>query len=197
MLSSKAARSELTNEPRHNMGATEDRFEPLITEISADDFVALSQKPVGIGVGLTYSNAAALAKFHNFDLDDCPIISELLQLPGEVLRARTTIKLTQTQIGAQVVVMFENGDVRLPIIVGVLQQPIPFSQIAEAMPVQQVSVNADNDRFVVSAEREIVLRCGDASITLTRTGKVIIKGNYIVSRSTGYNKIKGAAVDIN
>ena len=179
------------------MGATEDRFEPLITEISADDFVALSQKPVGIGVGLTYSNAAALAKFHNFDLDDCPIISELLQLPGEVLRARTTIKLTQTQIGAQVVVMFENGDVRLPIIVGVLQQPKPFSQIAEAMPVQQVSVNADNDRFVVSAEREIVLRCGDASITLTRTGKVIIKGNYIVSRSTGYNKIKGAAVDIN
>jgi hypothetical protein len=49
----------------------------------------------------------------------------------------------------------------------------------------------------VSAEREIVLRCGDASITLTRAGKVIIKGRYVVSRSTGYNKIKGATVDIN
>jgi hypothetical protein len=50
---------------------------------------------------------------------------------------------------------------------------------------------------VLTAEREMVLRCGEASITLTRAGKVIIKGAYIVSRSTGYNKIKGAAVDIN
>ena len=179
------------------MGATEDRFEPLITEISADDFVALSQKPVGIGVGLTYSNAAALAKFHSFDLDDCPIISELSQLPGEVLRARTTVKLAQSQIGTQVVLMFENGDVRLPLIVGVLQQATPFLPVADAKSVLPVSISADDDRFVVSAEREIVLRCGDASITLTRAGKVIIKGNYIVSRSTGYNKIKGAAVDIN
>jgi hypothetical protein len=50
---------------------------------------------------------------------------------------------------------------------------------------------------VLSAEREIVLRCGAASITLTRAGKILINGSYILSRSTGYNKIKGAAVGIN
>jgi hypothetical protein len=50
---------------------------------------------------------------------------------------------------------------------------------------------------VLSAEREIVLHCGDASITLTRAGKVIIKGRYLISRSSGYNKVKGAAVEIN
>jgi hypothetical protein len=50
---------------------------------------------------------------------------------------------------------------------------------------------------VIEAEREIILKCGEASITLTRAGKVIIRGNYILSRSTGYNKIKGAAIDIN
>ena len=49
----------------------------------------------------------------------------------------------------------------------------------------------------MDAEREIVLRCGDSSITLTRAGKVIIKGKYILNRSSGYNKIKGAAVEIN
>ena len=48
-----------------------------------------------------------------------------------------------------------------------------------------------------SHRRQDAARCGDASITLTRAGKVIIKGNYILSRSSGYNKIKGAAVDIN
>ena len=60
-----------------------------------------------------------------------------------------------------------------------------------------VVVQADGQRHVITAEREIVLRCGDASITLTRAGRVIIKGRYILSRSTGYNKIKGAAIDIN
>jgi uncharacterized protein (DUF2345 family) len=58
-------------------------------------------------------------------------------------------------------------------------------------------VQADDERVVVTAEREIVLRCGDASITLTRAGKVLIKGTYVLSRARGYNKIKGAAVDIN
>ena len=60
-----------------------------------------------------------------------------------------------------------------------------------------MSIKADNDRFVVSAEREIVLQCGDASITLTRAGKVLIRGNYVLSQATGYNRIKGAAIDIN
>ena len=50
---------------------------------------------------------------------------------------------------------------------------------------------------MIEADREVVLRCGDASITLTRAGKVIIKGSYILSRSSGYNKIKGAAIDLN
>jgi hypothetical protein len=91
--------------------------------------------------------------------------------------------------------LYERGDPRRPIIIGVLQE----RAIARDPGGQQrlVSIDTDNDRMVVSAEREIVLRCGDASITLTRAGKVTIKGNYILSRSTGYNKIKGAAIDIN
>ncbi len=60
-----------------------------------------------------------------------------------------------------------------------------------------MAIDADGERVLVTAEREIVLRCGEASLTLTRAGKVLIKGKYIVSRSSGYNKIKGAAVDIN
>jgi hypothetical protein len=60
-----------------------------------------------------------------------------------------------------------------------------------------MQVQADGERQVITAEREIVLKCGHASITLTRAGKVIIKGTYVLSRSSGYNKIKGAAIDIN
>ena len=84
---------------------------------------------------------------------------------------------------------------RRPIVMGVLQGASQATSLAK--PSASVEVKADGDRYVFSAEREIILRCGDASITLTRAGKVIIKGKYILSRSSGYNKIKGAAVDIN
>jgi hypothetical protein len=49
----------------------------------------------------------------------------------------------------------------------------------------------------VSAKERLVLRCGKASVTLTRAGKVIIEGSYVVSRSTGVNRIKGGSVQLN
>jgi hypothetical protein len=55
----------------------------------------------------------------------------------------------------------------------------------------------DGKRFVFTAEDEIVLRCGRASITLTRAGKVLIRGAYLLNRSSGVNRIKGGSVQIN
>ena len=98
-------------------------------------------------------------------------------------------------VGREVLVVFEDGDLERPIIVGVIEPHALQEPPAEREP--GVRVEVDGERHVIEAEREIVLRCGDASITLTRAGKVIIRGNYILSRSTGYNKIKGAAIDIN
>jgi hypothetical protein len=60
-----------------------------------------------------------------------------------------------------------------------------------------VDVAADGRRVELTAEQEIVLRCGEASLTLTRAGKVLIKGAYVCSKSTGQNNVKGATVHIN
>ena len=98
-------------------------------------------------------------------------------------------------IGREVVVCYEGGNPWLPLIMGMIE-PCALRETPPA-PEQGVNVQADGQRYCIEAEREIVLRCGDASITLTRAGKVIIQGNYILSRSTGCNKIKGAAIDIN
>ena len=64
---------------------------------------------------------------------------------------------------------------------------------------QHTSVNAavDNERLVLTADKEIVLRCGKASITLTRAGKILIRGAYLLSRSSGVNRIKGGSVQLN
>lgn len=49
----------------------------------------------------------------------------------------------------------------------------------------------------IEAADEVTLRCGQASITLRRNGRVVIRGTYIESLSKGTNQIKGGSVLIN
>ena len=109
--------------------------------------------------------------------------------PG--LAARSTALLGPADIGAQVALMFENGDPARPLVIGRLLDP------AAAVPAPPAQVQLDDQCLELRAEREIVLRCGKASITLTRAGKVIIQGAYLSSRSSGVNRIKGGSVQIN
>ena len=51
--------------------------------------------------------------------------------------------------------------------------------------------------MLITAKDRLVLRCGKASITLTRAGKVLIEGAYVLSRSTGVNRVKGGTVQLN
>jgi hypothetical protein len=55
----------------------------------------------------------------------------------------------------------------------------------------------DREKIELRAARQVVLRCGSASITLRRDGKIVLRGTDILSRSTGLNRIKGGAVQIN
>ena len=187
------------------MGTMDDPFvaaatSTLAEDAPSDDFAALQSRAVtaahSLGAAAGGANCATVAKLHGFDLLDHPVIGDLPQCPGQLLPARSTVALRRDMIGAEVVLVFENGDLRRPIVMGVINDA---ALAAPAVPVAPsgTTIHADDERYVVSAEREIVLRCGEASIALTRAGKVIIKGNYILSRSSGYNKIKGAAIDIN
>jgi hypothetical protein len=130
------------------------------------------------------------AHLHGFGLDDRPLLSGLAAFPHRIVAAETTVPLARSSIGCRVVVLLADGDPATPIVVGVIGASTRVDNTA-------VVAEIDGERRIIEAEREVVLRCGDASITLTRAGKVIIEGTYIVSRSTGYNRIKGAAVDIN
>ena len=52
-------------------------------------------------------------------------------------------------------------------------------------------MDGDGKKFTFDAKEQIVLRCGKSSITLTRAGKVLIKGAYLLSRSSGVNRVSG------
>ena len=55
----------------------------------------------------------------------------------------------------------------------------------------------DGKRVVLEGEDEVALRCGAASITLRRNGKIVIRGSYVESYAAGTNRIKGGSVRIN
>lgn len=99
-----------------------------------------------------------------------------------------------------VLIVFENNDSNLPIIIDTLHSML--DEIAESHDAvlegeQPEDVLIDGRRITFDAQEEIVLRCGRSSITLTKAGKVLIRGAYLLSRSSGVNRIKGGSVQIN
>ena len=120
----------------------------------------------------------------------------LVAFPGNTSKtgcpARASAALSRDDIGREVALLFEQGDPARPLIIGRIQHPEELKQ-----PDETVSADIDGERIVFNAKKEIVLRCGKASITLTRAGKILIRGAYVLSRSSGANRIRGGSVQIN
>ena len=136
-------------------------------------------------------------------------VSELGQVkvdfPGNPVRrvipARSTTVFSADEIGTKVALMFEAGDPLKPIVLGPLQkldksQHNIMENVAVEQPIQ-VDAYVDGEKITLNAKNEIVLQCGESSITLTKAGKILIRGKYILSRSTGVNRIKGGSVLLN
>lgn len=124
-----------------------------------------------------------------------PLVVHPLTTGTRALRARSVLDLHSAHVGRQVVLSFEHGDQERPIVMGVLNQAGLTAEQQQAT--QALAVESDGQRMVVSAQEQLVLRCGKASITLTRAGKLLIEGSYVLSRSTGVNRIKGGSVQLN
>jgi hypothetical protein len=108
------------------------------------------------------------------------------------IRARRLAGLTAADRGRQVALMFEGGDPERPVVIGCVEQA-PGSE----MGASNEPVTIDAESIVFTGEKEIVLRCGEASITLRKDGRVVVRGAYVETRSSGVNRIKGGSVQIN
>jgi hypothetical protein len=123
-----------------------------------------------------------------------PLVTFSGQPGAAAIAARATVDLQATHIGSDVVLLFEGGDYQKPIVLGVLRAIDP-NHLAEQPG--HVELEADGKRMIVSAKEQLVLRCGKAMITLTQSGKILIEGTYVSSRSSGVYRIKGGSVQLN
>ncbi len=170
---------------------TESRAEELLRALVEAPVRAQPQtlSPVVSNAGVVIGELLAIS-----DDGTTPLVIFPGQSDTSALRAKTVVDLHGAHIGKCVVLMFESGNPQRPIVMGVLRESAGWP--LDKQP-GQVNVEADGERMLVSAKEQLVLRCGKASITLTKAGKVLIDGSYVLSRSTGVNRIKGGSVQLN
>jgi len=119
--------------------------------------------------------------------------------------AKTVLDIQASHQRQEVTLMFDGGDLDSPIIMGVIQKHesstkesiasnnLHSGEIADG----NIDVELDGETLTFKAKDQIKLECGKASITLTKSGKIILRGEYVMSRSTGVNSIKGGSIQLN
>lgn len=117
------------------------------------------------------------------------------------ISAIATCSVKASDINREVALTFQDADPFKPIMLGFIHHS-QNKQTNTELPTEKKSpisldINMDGEQLIFSADKEIVLKCGKASITLTRAGKIILRGAYLLSRSSGVNRIKGGSVQIN
>ena len=101
-------------------------------------------------------------------------------------------------VGKRVIVGFANGHPAQPILLGLLDKPaLPEDDTGHPSAEAEATGTDMPETLRIESTRELVLECGKARISLRADGRIIILGGYVVSRSTGVNKIKGGSVQVN
>ena len=81
------------------------------------------------------------------------------------------------------------------VLVGLVRERLS-TQAVTARP-GQLEVAMDGETLRLTAERDIVLKCGEASLTLRKDGKIVLSGTNVLTASRGPNRIKGASIALN
>ncbi|MGC3998846.1 MAG: DUF6484 domain-containing protein [Anaeromyxobacter sp.] len=124
---------------------------------------------------------------------------------GGPLRARTSAALDDAALQAaahgqqEALLVFEGGDPARPVVVALLRSETPLTDALLAGPLPRAGKTArlDGKRVELEGQDEVVLRCGKASLTLRRDGKVVLRGVNVVTQADQVHKVRGGKVQIN
>ena len=136
-------------------------------------------------------DGVVIGVFVGFDKDRSPLVAYPGNPHEEGTPAQCTTRLQSDDIGRDVALLFESGDPSRPVLIGKIERS--HEKASDTLDLTKL----EGDQITIKAGTEIVFKCGKASITLTKAGKIIVRGTYLLNRSSGVNKIKGASVQIN
>jgi hypothetical protein len=131
-----------------------------------------------------------------FDAEARPLVSVPTRPDWSPRPAISCVHLDENHLGGDVVLVFESGNDRKPIILGHVVAT-GLRRARQVGPAAAAEVRIDGTSIVMDAEDSVTLRCGEASITLKRDGKVIVKGMNIISSARAANRIVGGSIELN
>jgi hypothetical protein len=161
-----------------------------------------------------------IARLDAIDESGRPLVSVSHIADFNLRPALATVPVLPQHIGRQVALMFTQGTVFQPVVIGFIHSPLDqvldvvlaTTESGQASADELVftenlpernsgddveTLHIDGKRILLEGREEVVLRCGESSITLNANGKISIRGKYLLSRSTGVNRILGGSVQVN
>nr|WP_246867882.1 DUF6484 domain-containing protein [Rhizobacter sp. SG703] len=123
-----------------------------------------------------------------------PLVTFPGQLQPGAVPARCVVDLRPAHVGADVLLVFDGGDLARPLVTGVVRGGTGWP--LDEQP-GRVKVDVDGERLTIAATHELVLRCGKAALTLRSDGRIELRGADILTDATGANRIRGGSVQLN
>jgi len=163
-------------------------------------------KPSAISNGVSTSQHVIIGVLVGFDHQNRPLVAFSGNPQSTAIPASYTSPLSHDDIGYNVALLLVGGDIEQPLIIGPIKdsleqikiEPESLIQYKEKTDSLLSTIQVDGEEeLIITANKTITLQCGDASITLTKEGKILLRGKYISSRASGMQTIKGGSVQIN
>lgn len=123
--------------------------------------------------------------------DGVPLVVFPSNTRDHAIPARSLTPLSAEETGSEVALLFEDGDLARPLIIGRIVEP-PRRDMTGAP-----KVVSDGETVKVKAEQRLELRVGRASIIMEKDGHITIRGTNLVSHASASNRIRGGSVNLN
>lgn len=156
-----------------------------------------SDKKTKLSLQAELLGLTVFGKLIAFDEDKQPVVIADGDSFSQKQLARSCVKLSRHHLGCEIVLLMVGGN--KPVILGVIESaPVADQPEKDEVNTQpQQAIKLDGNVIELNAKNKLSLRCGDTRITLTKQGKVEIKGKYILSRAKKAQRIQGGSVELN
>jgi Domain of unknown function (DUF6484) len=172
--------------PTHQMAST------LLQSIAEHTPTASAVRPVkvdGVAIGTVYAIG-----------QDGRVQVNMPALGLTAVWATSVVTLQTLRLDDRVALAFEAGDPMRPMVLGRLVGAADgafANETPSLSPFGVAQAIVDGQRVILTAEREIELRCGEAAIILSADGHIQLRGTYITSQASATQRILGGSVNVN